>query len=268
VNPSRRDFDMPRSAPRYRLVFGAACVVLALYEMWTFFVREAPAVSIQGSHRRLVEEFGRGAPISQAFLMIGNGLRAIDVRFDADTPATLLMRCELTQIPTPGTTEPVVARAWFETVKRISGTEWRRLSFPAVEASNARSFVLRLQLIRAVAADGDPAAALMRAPADGDPRVAVLASKENVVVGGVLSIADRRQNGSLFLRAFTRTRTAYSRFRADVAPTLPGVLKNPIVELAILIVYQWALLTVIFSVLAGASNGAMIPGRHHGEVRP
>jgi hypothetical protein len=249
---------MPRSPKRYRLAFGAVCVVLALYETWTFFLSDAPAVSIQGNHRRDVEAFGRGVPIAQSFLMVGNGLRNIDVRFDADTPATLLLRCELAQIAMPWTTEPLVSREWFENVKRISGTEWRRLSFPAIEASNARSFVLRLQVIRAVAADGDPAAR-MRLPADA-PRVAILASKENIVGGGVMSVSDRPQNGSLFLRAYTANRTAYSRFRADVAPTLPGVLKNPVVELAILIAYQWALLRVVFSVLAGGYGGATIPG--------
>jgi hypothetical protein len=249
---------MPRSRQRYRLAFGAVCVVLALYEAWTFFLREAPAVSIEGNHRRDVDEFGRGVPVSQTFVMIGNGLRGIDVRFDADTPATLLVRCELAQIATPGVTEPLVSREWFENVKRVSGTEWRRLSFPAIASSNGRSFVLRLQVIRAVVADGDPAAR-MRLPADAPP-VAIVASKENIVGGGMLSISERPQNGSLFLRAFTTTRTAYSRFRADVAPTLPGALKNPIVELAILIGYQWALLAVIFSVLTGADGGAMVPG--------
>lgn len=239
-------------------MFAAVCIVLAVYETWTFFVREAPAVSILGNHRRDVEAFGRGVPISQMFLMIGNGLRGIDVRLAADTPATLLIRCQLAQIaPSPGISEPLVSREWFENVKRVSGTEWRRLSFPAIGASNARLFVLRLQVIRAVVADGDPAAR-MRLPADG-PRIAIVASKDNVVGGGMLSISERPQNGSLFLRAFTTTRTAYSRFRADVAPTLPGVLKSPIVELAVLIGYQWALLTVVFSVLTGA-GGAMSPG--------
>jgi hypothetical protein len=248
---------MPRNPTRFRVLFAAACVVLSAYEIWTFFVRETPALSIQGSHRRLVDEFGRGEPISQTFLMIGNGMKAIDVQFAANQPVTVLLRCELVQMPTYGSADAVSSYTWFATVKRLSGAEWRRISFPPVEMSNTRSFELRLQLIRAVTADDDGTRQLMHPPPDGGPAVAILASKENLFGGGVLSIADKRQSGSLFLRAFTRSRTAYERFRADVAPTLPSVLKNPVVELALLIGYQWALLTVIYAVLLGSGRDAL-----------
>lgn len=245
---------MSRNHGRYRLLFSAACIVLVAYEMWTFFVRETPAVSIQGQHRRLIDEFGRGAGISQAFLMIGNRLSALEVQFATDRPLTLLVRCELSRIEPPGSFQAVSSYTWFATIKRLSGVERRRISFPSVETSNAQTYIFRLQLIRAVPSDDSALQSMLEAPSDRSPRVAVVASKENIPGGGALWISDQRQLGSLSLRAFTRARTAYQRFRADVAPVLPPALRNPAVGLVIVIAYQWALAGVVYALLIGTRD--------------
>ena len=243
---------------RSRRLLVAACVVLAGYEIWTFFVRESAAVAIEGSHRRLIDEFGRGAQISQSFQMIGNGLRAIDVQLAADRPATVLIRCELSEITFPWSGPPIAPQTWFETIKHVSGADWRRISLPPLEPSNTRTFALRLQVIAAVR-DGDDAVRDFRHPsADGRPQVAIVASKENLSGGGVLSISGQQRTGSLFLRAHTRSRTAYQRLRADVAPSLPPALRHPAVQIALAIAYQWALLTVVYALIVGLGGDAFM----------
>src|SRR5207247_2777387 len=113
-----------------------------------------------------------------------------------------------------------------------SGVEWRRISFPAEAMSDQGWFVLRLSLIGAV--PPDVSRQLGAAPAPDPPaRVGVIVSTDNVFGGGALWIADNRQLGSLSLRAFSLRPTAYERFRADGAPSLPRPLHNAVLDVAI-----------------------------------
>jgi hypothetical protein len=143
----------------------------------------------------------------------------------------------------PGSPRERLVSSQFITLKRVSGVEWRRLSFPTVETSLRRGYLLRLDLVDVVAADDD-----LRAQ---HPRVAVMVSTDNVFGGGAMWIGDRRQLGSLSLRAFSRLRTAFERFRVDVAPSLPRQLQSGLVEVVIAVGYQVALLTVLYALLVG-----------------
>src|SRR6266508_4043025 len=98
---------MLRSARVQNLVLAAVCAVLGIYEAWIVFVRETPAVAIQGRHVRPAYEFGEGARVSQVFEMVGNGLTALDVQFVADRMATLLVSCELLRINSSPLDQPV-----------------------------------------------------------------------------------------------------------------------------------------------------------------
>jgi hypothetical protein len=256
---------MPRSASLLRPLFVAGCVVLALYEVWAVFIRETPAVAIEGARPAFANEFGQGARVSQAFQMMGDGLTAFDVRFSTDRPVTMIVQCELSRFDMP---DAAPERSWATTIKRVSGVEWRRIEFPPIQASNNHPYTLRLQLISSVADDGTSPLSIHDSPsgerpAGERPRVALVASKDNVVAGGALRIADRRQVGSLSLRAFTSVRTAYGLFRTDVAPHLPGALSNAPVDLIIALAYQWALLTVVYALLAGHfASFTPAPSRH------
>ena len=240
-----------RNVSVQRLLFIAACAVLGLYEAWIVFVRETPAVTIQGRHVRAADEFGQGERIAQGFEMIGNGFTAVDVQLATEGTATVLIACELSRIDPSRPDAPITERVWSVPLKRISGVQWRRLVFPALEHSNARIYVLQLRLIGVIEGE-QTLAASMRVPSRERPLpIAIVVSRENILGGGSLWIGDQRQLGSLSLRAFTHRRTAYERFRADVAPTLPAALRNPAVELAIAIAYQWALLMILRALVMG-----------------
>ena len=240
---------------RLRVVLLATAVVLGAYQMWAAFLHETPAVSIQGYHRKSADEFGRGAIITQAFQMEASGFVAADVQFSTDRPLNLLLRCDLRPIddPTAERTAPAVTQ--FVTIKRVSGAEWRRLSFPGEEDAGLRWYLLRLELIGAAPADGGPLP--VTSSAGGRDRVGVIVSTDNVYGGGAMWIDDRRQIGSLSLRAFSRWRTAFERFRVDVAPKLPRGLQSVSVEIALAAAYQLALLIVLYALLVGDAGRDM-----------
>src|SRR6266511_3564766 len=137
---------MLRNAGVQRLLLVAACAVLGGYEAWMVFVRETPAVTIQGQHTRTANEFGEGAKVSQTFEMMGNGLTAIEVQFATDQMATLLVSCELARFDASRPDEPITEHMWSVPIKRISGVRWQRLTFPALEDSKNRAYMLRLHL--------------------------------------------------------------------------------------------------------------------------
>ena len=241
---------------RLRVVLLAAAVVLGAYQIWAVFFHETPAVSIQGYHRKSADEFGRGAIIAQAFHMEASGFAAADVQFSTDRPLNLLLRCDLTPFDEPNAERTAPAVTQFVTIKRVSGVEWRRLSFPREEGSGLRWYLLRLELIGAVPADDDSPMPV-KPSADRRDRVGVIVSIDNVYGGGALWIDDRRQIGSLSIRAFSRWRTAFDRFRIDAAPKLPRALQSVVVEVALVAAYQLALLTVLYALLVGDAGRAM-----------
>lgn len=245
---------MSSNLHRYRLLFVGAALLVGIYEIWSVFIGETAAVSIQGYHLKAADEFGDGVQLSQAFLMNANGLSAIDVQFSTDQPLTLLVRYEVSEITPPGTYEEtrqaIRGSSGYLTVKQLSGVEWRRISFPRMDGSDKRWFALRLALNDAVPSD-EAYPKLSAARPDRRPRVGLMVSRENVFGGGALWIADRRQLGSMSVRVFSQRRTAYERFRADLAPTLPPMFKHAAVELLIAIAYQGALLIVVYALLMG-----------------
>jgi hypothetical protein len=245
---------------RLRLVLTAAAIVLGAYQIGAAFFRETPAVAIQGFHRKSADEFGRGVAISQAFEFQASGFAAVEVQFSTDRPLNLLLRAELTPIDEPNAARSAPAVSQFVTIKRVSGVEWRRIAFPSEETAGMRWYLLRLELIGAAPAD-DPSPMPLKSPADRPDllsgRVGVIVSIDNVYGGGAMWIDDRRQIGSLSLRAFSHWRTAFERFRVDVAPKLPRALQSVAVEIAIAAAYQLALLTVLYALLVGDAGRDM-----------
>jgi hypothetical protein len=230
------------------------CVCLGLVELWDVFVRKTPALAIVGQHLHAAEAFGDGTPITQSFGMPANGLTAFELRVSAAQPATMLVRCELLRQHTMRP-EPVVERQWLATIKRVTGVEWRRVTFPAIADSRGGDpFTLRLQLLAAAPAD-EPTGSLEQLRLNPQLKIGVMVSSDNVLGGGALYIGDRRQLGSLALRAYTQRSTAYERFRGEIVPTLPGVFKETSVTISLLAAYQIALATVLYAVLTGVSTG-------------
>jgi len=241
---------------RLRFVLLAAAVVVGAYQIWAGFFHETPAVSIEGYHRKSADEFGRGAVISQAFHMEASGFTSADVQFSTDRPLNLLLRCDLTPIDEPNAPRTAPPLTQFVTIKRVSGVEWRRLSFPGEETSGLRWYLLRLELVGVSPAD-EAGQQPVKPSADAVDRVGVIVSIDNVYGGGAMWIDDRRQIGSLSLRAFSRWRTAFERFRIDVAPKLPRALQSAVVDIALVAAYQMALLTVLYALLVGDAGRDM-----------
>jgi len=248
-----------RGAAGWRFVM-IGCLVLWAVEAWYVFVRETPAVSIEGQNRRVVDEFGRGEPVLQS-LNARNGLTAFEIRVSAAAPTTLFVACELLDVHQGAPGDPptqfgdetrIINRAaWMVTLGRVSGIEWRRIAIPKFDEPADAAYVIRLRLIDAIpAADTAPRPHAAGLFPDGFPGVALIASKDNVLGGGAMWIAERRQIGSVSLHVFTDQQTAYARFRAQIAPKLPRPLGHPVVVAAIVALYQGALATVAYGLLA------------------
>jgi hypothetical protein len=236
-----------------------ACILLGIAEAWYVFVRETPAVSIEGQNRRVIEEFGRGEAVLQ-LLNARKDLASFEIRVSTTTPTTLFLQCDLLDIQRGTPAEPptqfgegtrVAVRAtWAATLAGVSGVEWRRIAIPRVDAPDEGTYAVRLRLVDAMPASGAPRPHPAGLPAGGIPGVALIASKDNVLGGGAMWIGERRQLGSVSLHVFTGSRTAYERFRAQIAPRLPRPLGHPAVVVAIAVAYQCALAAVVYALLA------------------
>jgi hypothetical protein len=243
-----------------RVVFLWACVLLAAFEVWAVFVRRAPAVAIEGQHPRVVQLTANGPAVLQMFEMTAGGITAIDLRVSTDQPATVLLRCRLSDVTetTPGIEEPMLLRhrsaaptqvttSWFVTMKHVSGTEWRRVAVPDGRAFVPGIYELWLQLVdvHVDRRDRNPASA-------GSPvRAGLVASVDNVLGGGSLWIGDQRQLGSLSIRVYSQARNAFAQFRADTASDLSGVLASAAVMIGIAVVYQASLVAVVYMLTIG-----------------
>jgi hypothetical protein len=229
-----------------RTLLVAAASAVGLYDTSAIFIRETPAVAISGQHRIAADEFGRGARVTQLFRMTAGALSAIEVGFATDRPLTVFVHAVVSETDEFGEHGRVVSDKML-TFKNVSGVSWRRLRVARLGDSYSRWYTLTLQLD-----DASVVGAILRRESGAErPRVALVMSRDNVFGGGALWIGDRRQIGSLSMRAFSDRRTAFQRFRADVAPSLPLVLQSAAAEVAIVILYHAALLIVVCALLIG-----------------
>jgi O-antigen ligase/polysaccharide polymerase Wzy-like membrane protein len=235
-----------------RWIAAAACAASCIYAGWIVF-REMPAVAIQGRQVRLADDFGKRVPLTQTFQMIGPDLSAIDVRLAADPPATVLVRCDVSVIESEKSEPSAPPRTFWLTVRNVADPQWHRLALPALATAKVATFVVRLRLAARTPADGPASTARSSAP-DGAPRVAIAVSDDNVLGGGQLYIDDKRQLGSLSMRAYTSAPTAWVRLRNTLDPALPPGLGNRAVFVAVMIVgYQLAFVAVMYTLLTGAA---------------
>lgn len=234
-------------------LFVCAGLALIAWEVAVEFLHETPVTTVQGEKPVAVDEFGAGALVSQTFLMPEAGLTAVDVRFSTDQPVTLLLRCELSRVDGLPSGAEIRIYEWSTTLKRVSGNEWRSITFPPIAASGRHEFAFRLQLVDVASAGDRTQKSANASVALHRYKVALAASADKAGGGGEFWIGDRRQTGSLSIRAFNGPRTAYQGFLVHVAPMLPAPLVEPVV-LVVMLVYQWALLTLVYAVLIGTAE--------------
>jgi hypothetical protein len=84
---------------RLHTLFAVGCAVVIAVESYVLFFDRDQTFSIQGRNPYLLSEFGDGIPITHAFLMRGNGLRAVRVQFSSSAPAMVRLRWRLLRQP-------------------------------------------------------------------------------------------------------------------------------------------------------------------------
>jgi hypothetical protein len=228
-----------------RLLFACICAALFGYEVYRFYdttVSHAPTVLIQGEQPIPMPEFGDGAELTQAFGMTGDGLKGVSVQLFSDQPTTLDVLCELQQRFEDMPAAYAEIYRWTTTLRDVSGTQWRRFDFPPLAASAGRFYAFRIRVL-----DSEPHR--KGAAAAGRPHVAIAAFSDNVRRGGILWVDGARQTGSLYFQAHGDGETAFARFRLNVEPQLPWPLRNQAIQLVLVLILHWALLTSCHAML-------------------
>lgn len=208
---------------RLRTLFVLGCAAVMAVEGYVLFVDRDHTFSIQGRKTYLLSEFGDGIPIAHAFLMRGNGLRAVRVRFSSVAPATVRLRWQLLRQPAPDETlsieELSIAEEGTRELRLEPGRTW--VTFPVTRdgSSHDRWYSFETQRV-----DLPPAEIRDR------ERAGLLATRDNPDRGGSLFVAGVNQPGSLVLRADRVGHTLHQRFVAEVEPNLPRWLRWPAVQ--------------------------------------
>jgi hypothetical protein len=173
--------------------------------------------------------------------MQGDGLHRVSFRVTSDRPAVAQVQWILWNgMPD----HPDMKRA-FEGVLSLelqARPQWASVDFVRNGTSHNRWYTLETKLVDA------------RATAPGPPPlIAVMASRDNPDLGGVLWVNGARQPGSLFLRADQRGRTRYRQFVNDAEPHLPALLRQPVIQWSVVVAIHAALLTFVAAVFAEAA---------------
>ena len=210
-------------------------------EIYLVFVNRNGAFRIEGVEDYELTEFGSGEAVSHSFLMRGDGLNAVSLRFSSGTKAAVTVQWTLWRSVSD---QPQGTTRAFEGVESLDlrpGRQWKRFAFTRDASSRDRWYTIEVRLREA------------------RPRVALVASRDNPERGGLLWVNGVQKSGSLFIRAERRGRTLYQRFVAEVEPHLPPVLRIRAVQWTIAVLFHWAFFVFAFAVIRGASRTSPLP---------
>lgn len=216
-------------APRsWRLAF-AGVSALVVVEILLLVTVDTTPFTIRGHDTQTVHAtHDAGLTIEHSFLMRGEGLRAVAVELNAGSVMDTTIEWTLWRGHKDRPASLTPAARMTESVRLHRGRQWVRLPVTRDASSHDRWYTIEMRL---------PGSA---PPHQQDRRVGVMASRDNPARGGVLWIDGNRQPGSLHLRAERRGRSLQRRFAAEVEPNLPAVLRNPLAQVAIAILFHWA----------------------------
>lgn len=227
---------------RLRAMFALGCAAAIAVEGYVLFFDRDHTFSIQGRKTYLVSELGDGSPVAHAFLMRGNGLRAIRVQFSSSAPATARLRWRLRRQQDPLEALSIEALSIVDEGTRElrldAGRTWATFPVTRDGSSHDRWYAFEAQLV-------DPPSADVR----DRVRIALLATRDNPDRGGSLFVAGVNQPGSLVLRADRVGRTLYQRFVAEAEPNLPRWLRWPAVQWLIGLALQAAVAVYAYALL-------------------
>lgn len=236
-----------------RAIVPLVCAVAVGLELYLVFVNRHGEFRIEGKQVYELAEFGSGAVVSHAFLMRGDGLNQVSLRFVSNVHADVTVAWTLWRGFDDEPLEKTRAFEGTESVALSPGRQWKSFSLARDASSRERwyTFEVRSLAVMPAAPDGS------QPPAE-PPRVALVASRDNPERGGVLWVDGVRQPGSLAIRAEREGRTIYRRFVAEVEPNMPSLLRVRAVQWAVAIAFHWAFAVLAWAVLSEAGRWGQV----------
>jgi len=219
----------------WRAMTAAIMAATIAVEVYLVFVNRDTEFRIEGLDDYDITEFGSGAGVSHAFLMRGDGLNAVRLRFSSHERAAVKVQWTLWRGLADQPQQMTRAFEGVETLELRPGRQWKTFALTRDASSRDRWYTIEVRLQEA-------------------PRpVALVASRDNPERGGVLFVNGVRQSGSLSLRAERRGRTLYRRFVAEVEPNLPPALRVRAIQWSIVVLFHWAFFVFAFAVMSDAN---------------
>jgi hypothetical protein len=235
-----RRVTWPRAALALLIAAGLAA------EIYVVFVDRGGDFRIEGRDLFDISEFGSGQPVRHAFLMRGDGLNAVRLRFSSQIRSGVTVQWTLWRGHPDQPQDMTVAFEGTDQFELRPGRQWETLAFTRDASSRDRWYTIEARLLEVDHAPVKPG--LNARP------VALVASRDNPLRGGVLWIGDARQPGSLYMRAERQGRTLYRRFAAEAEPHLPPALKIPAIQWAIALSIHAALAILAFAIIGDATE--------------
>ena len=237
-----------RRPTRKQVAFALICAVVISLELYLVFVDRDGVFTIEGREVYDLTEFGSGAVVSHAFLMRGDGLNSVAVRFGSDSLVRVRVHWTLWRgyalRPDPMTR----AFEGSDLVDLRPGHQWRTFSFTRDASSRDRWYTVEFRLTAIERSAASEATAAL-------PQVTLSASRDNPERGGLLWLNGAHLPGSLLIRAGRQGRTIYRRFVAEVEPNLPAPLRNPAVQWGAVLAFHWAFLVFAWAVISDSARG-------------
>ncbi len=244
----RLDITKWTSGALRQMLLVCVSIVLVGGEGYELFVVRTVSLRTEGETPIPINEFRDGVAVEHGFSMVGDGLRAVSVRFSTERPVSIHVLCELTEAleDKPGARAEIYH--WTSSIDLSSGMTWTRFDFPPIGRSSDRYYKFQIRLLDVrLTGEAEPKKSGERPP------IAIMASTDNPPRGGALWIDGVRQSGSLYIRAHGAGETAYERFWLDAKTTLPAPLQNRVLQIAVALVYHWALLTFVCGMFFGGT---------------
>ncbi len=224
--PGRRSTWAGAKRRRNLVAIAAVCLLFAC-ELYGLFGSDTAAVHAAGRKPMEIREFGGGVPIDQTFIMTADGLRSIRVQVSSDRRISVRVGGELFQrTGGPGGPFEWLAASTIS-VKQGAGRTWHTFNFRPVAGSANGAFKFRLQLLGPIPTD--------------HPEVGLMASFDDAVPEGTLTIGGREQWGDLGFEAGGDRETVYDAFRRHTDSSLPAPLRAMPIQLGLLFAYNCAL---------------------------
>lgn len=232
-----------RTIARFRRTpgLGAAAALIVtgfIWETLTLFVPSSP-IRAAGRQLMVVDEFPSGISVGQTFRASADAIDWVRLQFSSDQPAEVQLRCWLSTASNNAVAPWAEIVNWTTSVRLPAGRSWHQFDFPPVLRSEKKIYEFRIRIL-AARSDGTGAA---------QPLVALVGSRDSSLVeGNLVAGSDPRLSQDLLFQAGFSD-DLFSDLRRDIITHLPRWLRNSIVQLVILGVYNLAFVIFVGALL-------------------